>query len=272
MKATAQFVFSALGIATGTMSVVSLVAYGVNVGTWTAPASLIISQWDALLSVLFTKFVPIGPCLEVILGMLANVFRWQAVPELHSHWKHIFVLLMTIFGAFTTRTLLEGNYLFGSYGFCVGLLFALIASLSVGVIDLDSSGFFENYAVAAVPAVLFWLTIFVVWFPRGGITGHDLSDMVLRSIVALVGIAIGVMVLLRIPVIRDSSQAGLICFAGFVIAVALNRIYFGFKASRTANSSFYTHPLTKRGLVILGAFVGAGIFIIANAGLKLLGL
>lgn len=253
------------------MSVVLLIDYGVTTGTWSAPAQVMIEYWDRAIGVLFTKLIPLAPMLEYVLHKLAEALDWKQIPELHPHWKHVFVLLMAIFTSFTKRTFFEGDYLLGSFGLSIGSLFALLSAFSVGLIPQNSSNFWANFLISAVPAILFWVAIYLVWLPKGGNTGHDLRDFLARSAVTLVAIGSAVFIFVRIDVIRNNVHIGLFCLMGFVIWVAVNRMYFGYRNAKKYKTSFFSDPLTLRGLTILSAFIGAAVFCMFSAGWTLVG-
>lgn len=269
MTRTSMSVAGAIGKFMATMSVVLLIQQGVVEQSLVGPFLTIVEFWDWLVGFVFSYVIPIGPFFVWLLRSMADLLGLQEIPELYPHWKHIFVLLMTIFGAFTKKTFEEGQYGFGTYATSVSLIFAMLSALTAGLIPAQSSEFSTNFFVAFVPAVCFWMTIILVWLRKDPIIGGDLKMFLIRCGIAAVGI--GGATLWLVMSSNNVLHVGITCLLGFVVVVALRRIYVGFVAAKEAGTRIRDNPFTQRGVLILNGFIGATLFSVGNAGWRLVG-
>ncbi len=259
-----------LSIIASTMSVVMLINYGFEGRKWSLLAQLTIDFWENLLNALLVKIVPLTSLLNWLLRQFTNYIGLSQIPKLYPHWKHVFVLLMLIYGSFARALLFkERRYFFGGYALVISIIASLIAAVIVGVVRLAAGDWLANFVVAVVPALLFWISIYLVWLPKGGFGKHDFRDLVTRSIATITILAVVTWVSISVYHLNVYMNIGLLCLACVVIYVAVNRISYGYRVSKETGGSFWSNPYTQRGVTILQGFVGAFVYIILNAFLNL---
>src|SRR5437899_2016176 len=88
-----------LSIISGSLSVVSLVKHGLEMGSFFAPIQLMLDYYEATIYSLLGWWAE--PILVRILSYIQRLFSWNL--KLDVSWRHIFVLMMLFFGAFARQ-------------------------------------------------------------------------------------------------------------------------------------------------------------------------
>jgi hypothetical protein len=260
--------FALLTFLSSVMSLVSLIDYAIPEWQWSAVARLLFESWNRFLEELFTSIIPLKFVLEWLLSQIAHLLTLETIPTLYPHWKHVFVLLMAVFGSYAKAMFSDGRRVFGVYGLGVGIFFALLSALVSGAVPLDQEDFTANLIVAAGPAVLFFLAVYVIWLPIKDepYESHTFAGFLARAGVTFVAITAATVIFMQIDSVRSNVHIGLLSLTGFAFVIAFHRIYCGFDSAKQNGEPIWSQPLTKRGLYILFAFVGATLFVVLDAG------
>lgn len=266
-----------LGLIFGTLSVVMLIKHGFNYG-FVAPLQMVIEFYQQATQVLF------GWAEPWIRLQLAAWRDWIGFDlQLHPHWRDVFVLLFIYFGA-DART----SYAFGNKGsmwfrIILGFVVAAIAAILSGAIPVEPQNPSHGFAIAAVAIVgmgifdIFECAWQARWFREEVESWWAAFNKRAVELVArlTLGLALG-FVGLQVPIIQGLANPGLALLGLFVITTALWWIVWGARhanKSRAAGegwvSGFLRRGGTRVGIAMLGSFIGAALFLLINAGLKL---
>jgi hypothetical protein len=268
------WMFALLSFVASVLSIVSLVEATVVGWQWRPVARLVVETWNDFLDDLFTR-VPLGAFFEWVLAQIAEYLNLSSIPTLYPHWKHVFILLMAVFGSYGKAMLAEGRKGFVIYGMAVGLLIALISALVSGVVPLDPNDQLSNVVVASAPSVLFFLAVYVIWLPIKDepYESHSFVAFLIRAVVTFSISAGATLILMQVDGVRSNLHAGLLSLTGFAFVVAFHRMYCGWdsakKKAKAPWQQFFAEPLTRRGLYIIYAFIGATLFAVLGAAERL---
>lgn len=276
-------VISLLGIIAGALSVVMLIKQGVEFGM-AAPLELMFNWYDAFIGYIASFFEP----------PLRLAFSWlnERLPvQLHltSHWKHLMVLLITLFAALVRDASERG----GERGARRLLMSGVV--LSAGVFFADSSfplppnqsplPLSEALRVS-VPILLLAGACVVIsaWFYRwrerwigGNVKTTMLYCIALGILVAVIPVRIVTASILPSPAVVFLGAY----IIGFGIFLVVEGAFLAFDPGRLDQSRripfrirwwLTTSYVAQMGFVILTPFIAAFVFIALNAGLQLAGL
>lgn len=264
-----------IGLALSVLSIVLLVKQAFTVG-FVPALQIALDFYETTMTVLLGWAAPILDALMRPLGL-------QVMP----HWKHVF-LLMWIFllhGAGNPFAL--GFNRVNLFVVPWALIVALGASAVAGTLPMQGGDASANFFVAAVPILaveVFWLGgnlyALVTWPEQSAVLTwrrfmrHE-RDHVWHA--ALGTVLAGAAML--VPIIGNAQGGGLavlvalmILYAIWLLRIAANDARHVRRPEQTLWSALMTLDRAQIGVGILGAFAGAALFVVTNAGLKLAGL
>lgn len=230
------------------------------------------------------------PPILFALRVVTAKFEWD--PTLYPHWKHFFVLLMIYFGADARDTLRYDRKL-ATFLSVFGIFIAAVVSVGSGLVPLQTgSGDIKWEMLAASFSLaglsLHWMSVgaWYATFSRHAEFSwrHQFfRDMRARFglMILLLGclaIAMG-LIDLNVPVVSPILGSGLALVLVFVLISAGYFIFWGaniaiHNADRSGQSWFYEfkrNPLAREGFSVITVFSATALFLIANAGLVLMG-
>lgn len=258
--------FRALGVITGTMSLVTLLWEGFSVG-FGPVASLVLDYYQRLVALLLGWSEPYLRELSVNLGRYVGIEI-----DLYPHWKHVFVLLMLYVGACvkSTWTEYDGGKAVSIFVCIWGVVVALVASVAAGTASLEersASVLIAAYPISAVVVFELGLTaIDAKYFRNEGIRFAAIGAVLLLA----GSIVNGTTLLNGIP------NVGLVVLITFVVILGLYWTLYGATDPQgvgdTRWKKFTSAAPTRLGLILLSSITGALLFLLLNAGLGLLGL
>ena len=283
-----------LGRVLAALSIVSLIRYGLEVG-FSDALMLILVYYDNFLSAVFFWLEPFA---RALLSYLSSVIDYDL--ELFATWKHIFVLLWVYFFRDAATDLQRGFYGAAIFLFLWGICAAFLASVVAGSIEPVRGDWATNFAIAMVPALgaliftvvrRFWHAVFLLekdgeTAPAliAGKSGLEAWWIAVRATIyrSSQRTAIGtifVAIFLLLPPMQSARNAGLISFAVLVFLLALYWLWLGRSVaahqSEEANDwreIYWQQSASLMGASMMGAFFWTFVFLVANAGLSLIGL
>lgn len=264
-----------IGLALSVLSVVLLVKQAFTVG-FVSALQIVLDFYEATMTVLLGWVTP----------MLDALLRpWGVV--ILGHWKHVFLLMWIFlmhgagnpFGLGINRV----NLFLVPWAFMV----AFGASIAAAAIPLHSGDPQANFFLAAGPILavaLYWIggNIYsaIVWPEESSgatwrrVFRHE-RDHLWYVAVAVVLAAVA----MQVPAIGNAPGSGMavlaflmVIYAGWLIRLAAHEARFLQTADTTWWAALMTLDRARIGFGILGAFGGAALFVLTNAGLKLAGL
>jgi hypothetical protein len=258
-------------IVMSTLAIVSLGRHALLLRSLSAPLELVMTAYAATMGVLLGWA---APSLQRALTWLGSFIEWR--PTLYLHWRDMFVvvaiwtsaLVWTRWRAFAARwsasvhdDMFGSRHIFAfSFAFFVitsgGLLIVIIS----GVLPLRSSDFITQLFIATSPWIVFAI---IMWLGRIMQRNEALGMLVLAGIAALATWWLS-------QAFGSSIGIGLAGFAVSVIVIGIMYLIFGAFLVLSHDTPFFKSPGIY-GLYIVSGFVGAGLLLAIDAGLKLLG-
>ena len=247
---------------------------------FSVPISLLIDFYGSLTGVLFGWM---APYILQIGNAISNVFGITFF--LGDHWKDIFLILALYYMRDVANFVRAKDVVAVLLSLVFGVGFALASSVAMSSIDIDSNSYSDNLLGCLYPlwGLALYRTIRGVWasvkYRESGDYFHDLK-MRLRSYYTeiLIGIALASHILLN-NVMLNARASFLTVTAILIFNFAIWNIYKGWIGSRNVQSTkesrindFWGHGNTRLGVDIILVYVFTVVFIISNAGLKLIGL
>jgi hypothetical protein len=265
-----------LSLVFGTLSIVMLAKEGFSV-SFVSALQAVLDFYEQALQALFGWAEPwIRHCLVL-------TRRWLGELDLHSHWKHVVVLLGVYFGADARTSLGFGNYGSAAYRFLIGMMIAVAAGVAAGTFPASTAGSI-GIAFAAMAGIALYdlleCTWQAIWFRQPTETWWiafrpRLIDLVARTVF---GVAL-VLLALQLPIVRRLPNPGVAALGIYALAIAVWWMWWGARhvASNRSPDDSWTTALFRRagtrvGIAMLTAFAGAAVFIATNAGLKFAGM
>ena len=249
---------------------------------------LLVDKYEEWMSIVFDWAVPyVGTALALV-GSYLNLDL-----VLHSHWKHIFVLMGIYFFRDAQNAYSEGAPFTATFHLILGFTIALAASAFAGALPPDQVQTMLNFGIAAIPVAGLFLysTIGCAW----GATVRREQDAVdrhlptplwreafmqrflpalSRTMVALFLIVVG----LQVPWIRQVRSPSLALLGLLVILLALYWLWEGLRDSRLLRtqdesrmSSFLRSRYAKVGLSMLSVYFWVTVALVSDVGLSLAG-
>jgi hypothetical protein len=270
------------------LSLLGLLTHGLKRGLGPVFA-ILLAYYENLLGTLFGWAEPfINTCLDQIQAYIG----WPLV--LYPHWKHIFVLLGIYFFRELGLSARRNGAATAISQFIRGLLVALAASASSGVIPPTGSDQVANFLIAAIPVLgaVIYAVIGNIWdatFLRQGWAKerhepiptwwayfrHQVWRIISRSIVGLLLLWVG----LQVSAIRELPSPGLAMLAALVIMFGFYWLVDGAidsahlrQEGESRWAAYLRSSRVQLGIAILSSFFWIGIFLLMNAGLSLFGL
>jgi hypothetical protein len=273
-----------LGMIFSTLSVVMLVKQGFDYG-FVAPLQQVLAFYEQATQALF------GWAEPLIREQLATLRAWTNWNfDLQPHWKHFLILMWLYCSAFASRDVAVGQLW---RAFAVGAwagIVAISAGMCVGLLSLEDPRAF------AVPAG------FIVLFHVGMIGGYVLGtyggsrlhwflrwfrqpESALPAVV-VAGFSLIASIAMMVPPLVDIEGRALVSLAGLLLVLAafwlwLGRSsYLGFGPLWGQKEAALDPQLVAAkqqhfaniGIFQLRTILGASLFLLTNAGLKLAGL
>lgn len=282
-----------LGRVVGALSILALLKHGIDFD-FGQTFHAILLYYDALAGVL------VGWAQPFIERWAHDWFAWQLA--LYPHWKHIFILVGVYFfrnasNYFSGNSSTEHRAKFYSAGIFLlvwGFLCALAVSIGSGLVAPADGDWQAQFQIAAVPVIgAFVFTLGRrVWhatflrgidgeWPRGSAPNwwQAVWDTIYRAgIRTLVGLAL-LIGGLQISSIGSLPSAGLALLVFLVLLLAAYWFWLGIarvkvnqKPGEGWRDTYWRLSSTKLGAAMLGVFFWAGVFLLTNAGLGLLGV
>lgn len=270
-----------IGLILGAMSVLAIVQNALNAG-FGPTLTLLLGYYENLIHALIGWWLEpfVGTWVEAVSAYLG----WSL--QLHSHWKHVLVL-MTIYFSGDWRTLLAFQQpiraaLFGLWGVIV----ALLTSVAAGTVASAAQGYTANLWIACAPVCGYLIYalggsgLLILWRPdllgqRGRVYGRWAAEAVFRFALGIVIAAVG----LTLPIVAQQRSPGLVMLALLVVILALYWVVIGLLhaiGSRGADEgvadAFRRQGNARVGAAILGSFISAALLVLGNAGLRFYGL
>lgn len=269
-----------LGGVIGAPSILSLLQSTYEARDLSAPFQAIVDGYNqGIASVAAT----IEPALTPLVAWIGRLFGWDV--DLHSHWRHLFVLCMIYLLAQIRIRRTEKGGLRNWIDLPVEILFALIGCLAAGMIS-PKGGWWAQGLIAAWPLSMFWFgqasanivghefTRTFAGFERGKGFSYTLGYVAAGAAIALgragrdllivvppyfvIGFVLGA-VFSFVPVIGEG--AGVAALAVFAIITGIHFLRIG----RSQNQRY----MTRLGLTMLGGYAAAAIVYSIDIVLKL---
>lgn len=213
----------------------------------------------------------IEPALTPLVTWVGRMFGWEV--DLHTHWRHLFVLCMIYLLAQLRIRRTEKDGLRNWTDLPLGMVFALVGCLAAGMISPEGSWWAQGL-IAAWPLSMFWFgqasanivghefARTFAGFERGRGLSYTLGYVVAGSVIALgsaardllivvppyfiIGFILGA-ALSFVPVIGDG--AGVAALAIFAIIAGIHFLRIG----RRQNQRY----MIRLGLTMLGGYAAA---------------
>jgi hypothetical protein len=271
------WVYRTLALAFSTMSLVMLIKHGVGEG-FVPVLQALLDFYERMMTALLGWAEPM---LNAALGILGQ--RWGWAFHLNPSWKHVFVLLMVLFGAEARNWRASGapgwSWVSLAWGFFLAFSSALASAL-------EPSSPYDAYHPAALACALIGIGLYYIGFElmtpltpywRGGRV--SLSSM--RFGLTLIVIAACLFALGYLPRFAMLSPIGEISLLGILVLVLASlfvmrgfqlRGYYMEFEGMSSYRAFLKHPSTQLGLSIFQVYGAVAAFILTNAGLKFAGL
>lgn len=281
-------IISLLGMLLATLSMIALAKQGFEVGL--VPAlQLVLSYYDRIADLAFGWSEPF-----LTYGLKAICATARCEIMLYSYWKHVFVLMGVYFfreSAIARDSKLPATALFLTIW---GATIALLSSLLAGSVQITTNEFKSNLIFVGIPilGVTIYDFIGAIWGAlvlrnysakrhhqapksRYAYFGVQIARIFRRAIIGLLLATI----LLAVPKVREFSSPGLfvlgvllVLFAVYLLFAGLERAETLREPSETILQAYLRSNTVRLGISMVGVFLGCFLFLLANAGLQLLGL
>lgn len=275
-----------LGAILGGLSIITLIRSSIYEGfgpTFTG----VIDYYEQIATTLLGWLEPV---LLTALGVLASAIDVDVT--LFPHWKHIFILMFVYFSRDASLAYANGFRPTGVFMFSFGALYALLAGVSSGLVELKPQAFGANFTFAAAPVfgILAYNLTCQLWFSRADsqrawlmrpMQGDNwLSRFVGTipgSVIQALGGLVVVLVGLQLPFVSQSPSPGLIMLMLLIVMLGFNCVWFaaqGIQVTTGGNwwDDLFSKPGAKVGFAMLNTFLVSMIFVLSNAGLGVFGL
>lgn len=272
-------VFSALGIVLSTLSIVALLKHGFDLG-FSSVLMIVIEYYEKLTRVFLGWMEP------YIRDYLGSISRFTGINlHLYPHWRHVFILLELYFGSHVRGVRLERGIHATIFNVLLGIILSVFAGLTSGLIRPNGSVseiFIAVFPMLAVSLYGFGTSARAATFFRSGQTWWKAFRQYSRH--AQRFFAGGTLVILLsvaffLTPIRMPVGSGLIILLFLILALALYRIWIGAwyanherKRGQRWWERFHQTGFGTVGIFMILSLFGATLFILANAGLSLVGL
>lgn len=277
-----------LSLIFGTLSVLMLIKNGFEV-SFVSSIELILTFSDQLIQVLLGWA---EPSIRSVLAEISTWFGWQL--QLFPHWREVFILMLLYFSNGARTMWVNGLRWTALFEIALGTLLSLLASVGVGLLPVHASQSTAiDLVLIAIPTIAMilyqvcmgaWVaTHFARWRDSSQWWAHFLENASYTSAPYVIGGLFAMSLCLAsdsIPLLREVSNRGLVLLCALTIALALHTLWVGARIglrSRRADQTAWDAIVANRntiplGLGILGTMTGAAVFVLANAGLQLLGV
>lgn len=244
--------------------------------------NIIIDYYEELTHVLFGWAEPYLRSTLSYLGSLTGLHL-----HLYPHWKHVFILLELYFGSHVRSVRAERGIYATLFNLVLGLSLALVAGIGSGTVaseDTTSSMLIAAFPVAAVVLYSFGTSArAAIYFRKPGESWWHAFRIFGRHTIRIgaVGTAavVGGMVLGKLPFVHLLQGSGLVLLFLLILALAFYRISVGAWYANHDRAEgqgwwerFHVTGYGTVGILMLFTLLGAILFILANAGLSLIGL
>lgn len=286
-----------LGLILAVLSASAIVRFAIQHG-FGPTCTLVLDYHERLASVLIASWSE--PTIRDTLEALRRDFDWADV-HLYPHWKHVFVLMGVYLFRHATVTLSEGLWVQGTIQILWATIVAVISSVLVGTVDLQYRDPSSQLLVGVVPIVgIFAYEVLVRALTATANRGEQVRGRVILTdretwwsyFAYQVSVDFGRAIILSmvigaVALVSHSDGLpvpGLIGLSVAVVLLAINWLREGaIVASRWRESGeewgrgswvevFVQVPHAKLGLAMLRIVFWTGVFVLANAGLRLYGL
>ncbi len=269
-----------LSIVVGTLSIVTIVRHAFEV-SFVAALQLILDYYDLLIGLLFGWA---EPYILALFAWLSNFVGWDI--QLYPQWQHIFVLLWLYFGTHTRMAWSVGHKSAAVFDVVWGgvVAFAAVAFSGLEAVPgIMTSMLLPISAVLGVVIFGLGTSVRAATFFRN--EGEPWWNAFREFVRHSVRFAVGGGVVIAVGAVGGSQltnfempELGMLVLLFLVILLALYRIIMGPRWGRyEPDKSGRWWQRTRRsveakiGFYMLGAIGAAVLFVLANAGLKLLG-
>ncbi|WP_146190648.1 hypothetical protein [Marinicauda salina] len=253
------------------LSIVMLIRLGFEVGHISAPLLIILQYYERFVDQLFGWADPILQNIISIIGAFIKVDI-----TLYEHWKHVLVVLLLYMAAvFRVKLIQSENILVIEItSYAIGAVIALVASVIVSLRPLDNNSVLFNILFAIVPISAYWVNRPARLLFRGDVLNafKRFNLAAKRILISLVITTAFVIIVNRYDWLREVAHLGMLALALFIIFEAFRLVFTGWLSAKFAGKGFIDQHTTQIGLAMMGAFFGAAIFFVCNAGLRLIGL
>ena len=264
---------SLLGAGASILSVVLLISHGFDVG-FVAPLLMLLDYYQAFVSWALDWA---SPYLVTLLDRLSSVLDLHLT--LHAHWQHVFILMwLYLSGDF--RAYWERKRRKSAIGLLIfGAIIALASSIGSGVVPLDDPRLLV--VIFPVAGFVFYEAAKSPWsawlYRRKGdswwgtcryyLVAFAATNLLAGTLAYAVGLAV-----------RSTgfSSPGLLALFVFFILLVIRNFVMGARYAKMqeANggswqSRFFQSATARLGIFLASILIGALLFIVLNAGLKL---
>lgn len=277
------------GVLSGALSIVVLLKNALSVGIGPT-LSVVIDYYDAALTFILGWTEPF---IERIFNFILSPFNFAAI-DISDVWKHVTVLIGLYFLRNVARLYEAKKSAAATYQLCFAILFMFLFGGAAGVSRAMLPGFWSHFGVVFWPIIGtfamnvvqgFWFASFPgdrayrTWPDFGGTWLHFVwMQTKWAGYLALSGLvlAIGFM---NLPVVAASSDPAVlalcmlvVAFSGYWFLVGHNWLQKEGRGDRAYLSALVASPGGKVGLAMIWTILVVIAFVVANAGLGMVGL
>ncbi len=277
------------GVLSGALSILVLLksALGVGIGP---TLSVVVDYYDRLLEVILGWAEPV---LEGIFNFVLSLFNVAAI-DIDDVWKHVTVLIGLYFLRNVSRLYEGGKASAATYQLVFAIIFMFVFGAAAGVSRTVLPGFWSHFGVVLWPIVGtfamnvvqgFWFASFPAdrayrtWPDFGGTWSHFAwMQTKWAGYLALSGLALSI-VFMSLPVVSASDDPAVlalcmlvVAFAGYWFVIGNLSVQKNGPRDRPYIAELFASPGGKVGLAMLWTIVVVVAFLLANAGLGMVGL